>query len=195
MDPVINIKNDRAEARRLEDSNADICFLAVADSEGQVSVRTLVLRDIVDNRFVIFVNKTSPKYKALTTGGNYQLLLWYTALQRQYRISGTINELETDIVRTNWYRRPKGSKLLDYVYQEMGDQSSEIESRQILVDKINQLKADHSIDEMEPPAQVAGIELIADRIEMLDLNREDRIHDRQLYRLEDGKWSRTTLIP
>jgi pyridoxamine 5'-phosphate oxidase len=195
MNPVQDIQSDRQQARQLGDANADICFLALADADGKASVRTLVLRDINDNHFTLFINKTSPKWRAFVEGTGHELLLWYTTVQRQYRISGSLKELDEDIVKSNWQRRPTGSKYLDYVYEELGSQSSTIESREILTNKIQQLKQDRDAEGLQSPPMVAGIELVADRIDLLDLNNLDRIHDRRLYTFDGGAWRSEVLIP
>ena len=195
MNPLTNIMNDRAEARKQGDSNADTCFLALADKDGQASVRTLVLREITDRHVVLFLNRTSPKWQLFQQGANYELLLWYTSMQRQYRIQGTMQPLDREIVKQTWQRRPQGSKSLDYLYQEMAPQSSEIESREQLANEIQRLKQSYKVDDMQAPADVGGIELIANRVEMLDLNREDRIHDRRVFSLQDGLWTVKYLVP
>jgi pyridoxamine 5'-phosphate oxidase len=195
VNPLTNIMNDRAEARKQGDSNADTCFLALADKDGQASVRTLVLREITDRHVVLFLNRTSPKWQLFQQGANYELLLWYTSMQRQYRIQGTMQPLDREIVKQTWQRRPQGSKYLDYLYQEMAPQSSEIESREQLANEIQRLKQSYKVDDMQAPADVGGIELIANRVEMLDLNREDRIHDRRVFSLQDGLWTVKYLVP
>jgi pyridoxamine 5'-phosphate oxidase len=195
MNPITRIINDRTEARKLGDNNADTCFLALADKQGQASVRTLVLRDISDNRFALFINQTSPKWQLLKAGASYELLLWYPSMQRQYRIGGSMVEIDPALVKTNWLRRPQGSKLLDHVYQSMSAQSSEIDSRDQLVAEITRLRQVYKIDDLPAPDGVGGVELIATRIEMLDLNSDDRIHDRQIFRLLEDRWQATVLIP
>ncbi len=193
--PVQRIKDDRIQARRLEDPNSDVCYLALADPAGNASVRTLILRDISDNRFLLFMNQSSPKWKILKQGGTYELLLWYPSMQRQYRISGGINFCDPDFVRQSWLRRPRGSKYLDILYEHTIDQSEPIESRGALVTEINRIRASFDLDNLTAPEKVAGVELVAKRIEMLDLNREDRIHDRMVYTFNDGIWEPTTLVP
>ena len=195
MDPIDKIKTDRAEARKLSDPNADTCFLALADKNGQASVRTLVLREIGDRHFVLFLNRTSPKWKLLEAGAGYDLLIWYPSRQRQYRVQGSLVELDSSIVNVNWLRRPQGSKYLDYVYQEMAPQSSKLNNRQQLVEEVQRLKQVYKIDEMHAPTAVGGVQLVASRIEMLDLNRDDRIHDRQLFTFADGQWAAQVLVP
>lgn len=193
--PITQIKHDRTDARRLDDPNADICFLALCDQDGKATVRTLVLREIRDNHFLVFMSRSSPKWQILTGGGSYQLLLWYPTMQRQYRISGTMEFVDDTFVKTSWLRRPRGSKLLDLYYEYKGDQSSLIDSRATLVDRITELRQTFELDDLEAPTKVAGIELVASEIEMLDLNREDRIHDRQLFRLVGDDWVSQYLVP
>ena len=195
MNPIEQIEASRVEARKIQDTNADICFLAIASPDGQASVRTLVLRDITENRFSLFMNQTSPKWQLLSNAADYELLLWHPTQQKQFRIKGTYQTIDIELIKTNWHRRPQGSKYLDYVYKEMAPQSSVISSRQALVDKIDSLKANYNVDSLTAPPQVAGIELVATRIDMLDLNREDRIHDRQLFTLTDGRWRSQVLVP
>lgn len=189
------IREDRDEARKQGDTNADFCFLALASADGEASVRTLVLRDIIDNRFRLFINKSSPKWALLNTGASYELLLWYQSQQKQYRVTGTMEELDADIIEVNWQRRPVGSKYLDYLYESHRDQSSKIESRRALTDLVKQIRESHDQDKMTTPGKAVGIELVADRIESLDLSKEDRIHDRRQFLLQDGDWQMQFLVP
>lgn len=195
MNPIDLIKADRIEARKVQDANADVCFLALASKEGVASVRTLVIRDIIDRNFRLFINSTSPKWRLLNDGASYELLLWYPSQQKQFRVQGSTSLLEPTEVKTNWFRRPKGSKFLDYVYQEFAPQSSEIESRETLVNEIARIKSTYKTDDMTPPDAATGVELTANRIEMLDLNREDRIHDRRVFTFENSAWQQKYLIP
>ena len=195
LNPAAQIRIDRAAARAQHDANADICFLAIADSDGRASVRTLVLRDIVDDQFTIFINQSSPKWNALMNGGNYELLLWYPTLKRQYRVSGTATALDADIVAQNWQHRPKGSKYLDLLYESSLDQSTELRSRDELENEIAKVREAHDLATISAPTKASGAALLADRIEMLDLNREDAIHDRRLFKKYDGQWTARVMVP
>lgn len=195
MDPVADIKQNRNLARSRQDANADICFLSLASADGQASIRTLVMRDIVDNRFSILINKSSPKWEVFSDGGSYQLLLWYPSVQRQYRISGDHRELAADIVKSHWQKRPVPGKYMDILYQTLAPQSSTIASRDKLAGYIREIEKRVNLEEMEAPDKVAGVELIATRIEILDLARADRIHDRQLYSWNGRHWTSQILIP
>lgn len=194
MDPIARIKADRQNARMVDDPNADLCFLALSES-GKPSVRTLVLRDITAEGFSLFVNKTSPKWSIIHANNTAEMLVWYTSSQTQYRINGRIEELASSVIEKNWHRRPAGSKYMDYSYERLGSQSSEVDSREALIERINGLKKEHPEDAMVTPESAAAIVLRPEVIEMLDLNMPNRIHDRRRFALVDGNWQSTQLIP
>jgi pyridoxamine 5'-phosphate oxidase len=194
MDPIERIKNERQEARNQDDPNADLCFLALSESE-KPSVRTLVLRDVSDDGFTLFINKTSPKWSIIQTNNKAEMLIWYSTSQTQYRIYGLIEKLSPSIIEHNWHRRPPESKYIDYSYESLGPQSSKINSRDDLAGHIKELKEEHQEEEMVKPESAAGIVLRPEVIEMLDLNSLSRIHDRRRFDLVDGKWQSTQLIP
>ena len=194
MDPIERIKNERQEARNQDDPNADLCFLALSESE-KPSVRTLVLRDVSDDGFTLFINKTSPKWSIIQTNNKAEMLIWYSTSQTQYRIYGLIEKLSPSIIEHNWHRRPPESKYIDYSYESLGSQSSQINSMDDLTGHIKELKEAHPEEEMVKPESAAGIVLRPEVIEMLDLSTPNRIHDRRRFDLVDGKWQCTQLIP
>ena len=197
MNPLNQIIEDQQNARDLKDANADICFLALNDASGP-SVRTLVLREVSPSGLTLFINKTSPKWRAIEHSPRAQILLWYPSLQKQYRLSGSFLELERSTIIENWQRRPSASKYLDQVYEKFGNQSSTIDSRERLTSHIDSLKSEYNPEDLETPANATGILLEPDQIECLDLNDNNRIHHRHLYKLNneiDPKWHESVLIP
>jgi pyridoxamine 5'-phosphate oxidase len=194
MDPIARIKTERQEARNQDDPNADLCFLALSESE-KPSVRTLVLRDVSNDGFTLFINKTSPKWSIIQTNNKAEMLIWYSTSQTQYRIYGLIEEIPPSIIEHNWHRRPPESKYIDYSYESLGSQSSQINSMDDLTGHIKELKEAHPEEEMVKPESAAGIVLRPQVIEMLDLSTPNRIHDRRRFDLVDGKWQCTQLIP
>ena len=193
------IEQTRQAARQAKDQNSETCFLAIASKEGFASVRTLILRDICDNKFRLFINKSSPKWQQLSQQCHYELLLWYPSQQKQFRINGTCRVLEYEEVSEVWKARPAGSKFMDTLYQS-NPQSSKISSRKQLKENIESLKKTLDVDNMVAPELASGVELSADKIEILDLApadlmNDDRIHDRKLFTLTDGLWQSEVLMP
>jgi pyridoxamine 5'-phosphate oxidase len=197
MNPVDQIVADRAAARQSSDPNADVCFLATTDANGQAHVRTLVLREIVDNRFGVYMNRSSPKWKQLQKNNDYELLLFYPTIPRQYRLSGTVQEIEPAVLVSNWHQRPAASKYLDYFYRDVLPQSASIESRQALLNGIDSLKSQYpDPDELLPPDLATGLDLVITTIDRLDISSDpDRVHDRSHYSLNRGDWVEQILVP
>jgi len=199
MHPCKLIEQTRLAARLEKDENSETCFLAIASNEGKASVRTLILRNIIENNFTLFINKSSPKWRQLSQNCHYELLLWYPSQQKQFRINGSCRVLEYTDVCEVWKGRPASSKYMDVLYQEL-PQSSTIPSRKILKDNIEQIKTSHDTDKLAAPLSVSGVELKANKIEILDLapsdlSHDDRIHDRQLFQIIDDHWRSEVLIP
>lgn len=192
--PITLLQRDHTAARSLGDSNADICFLGLAENNGP-SVRTLVLRGISEDGFTLFISKTSPKWRIIKDNAEAELLLWYPSIQKQYRIHGRIRVLGQESIDKNWPRRPAGSKYLDHAYTTFSAQSTEIASRDALVAHIDDHKMRQPEDELEIPETAAGIQLSPASIEILDLNAQDRIHDRRRYNITDQGWQEIQLMP
>ena len=194
MNPVDKIVADRVSARGFNDPIADVCFLALSD-DNRPSVRTLVMRNISEAGFTLFVNKTSEKWRILEANNRAELLLWFSTLQRQYRVRGIIEELDRESIENNWPRRPTGSKYLDHAYSHFQRQSSSIESHATLARYIQDFKQDNPEKSLTTPATATGLKLIPGEIEMLDLNDPNRIHDRRLFRRDHDNWVATQLMP
>lgn len=194
MSPIDKIIADRQSARDFSDPNADICFLALSNVD-QPSVRTLVLRDISEHGCTLFINKTSEKWRSLSVNHRAEMLLWYSTLQRQYRIRGLVEELDRSSIESNWPRRPAGSKYLDHAYSKFQEQSKPIESHRALAQHIKTLKDTVPEESLTVPETATGLALRPTEIELLDLNDPNRIHDRKLFRREENNWIVTQLMP
>ena len=194
MDPINKIIEDRQSARDRDDANANVCFLALSENN-RPSARTLVLRDISDTGFTLFINKTSEKWRTLKENNRAELLLWFASVQRQYRVRGHIEELDRTSIASNWPRRPASSKYLDYAYSLYKRQSGQIESHAALKQHITTLKKRQPEESLTTPEAATGIALVPDEIEVLDLNDPDRIHDRKLFFRDKNSWNVTQLMP
>lgn len=196
MDPIKRIQDDRQDARNHGEANADLCFLALCEGN-EPSARTLVLRDVTRDGFMLFISKTSPKWRTIKANPRAELLIWFAHSQTQYRVHGTITELPRDIVEKHWQRRPAGSKYLDHSYADYAGQSTPIESRDKLVKHISAMRKEVPEESMTAPETAAGVILAPDTIEILDLNMPNRIHDRRLFTRAEkgGDWNEQPLMP
>jgi len=84
---------------------------------------------------------------------------------------------------------------MDYSYESLGSQSSQIDARDDLIRHIKELKEEYPEEALVTPESAVGIMLHPEVIEMLDLNSPDRIHDRRRFVFTDREWRSTQLIP
>ena len=193
--PLGLLNADRQRARELGDPAAPLCVLALATMAGEPSVRTLVLRDITSTTLNLFVNRSSPKWAAIDAGARCELLVYYSSVDVQYRVAGALKSIDQAVIEENWPYRPTPAKYLDYVYQHHQPQSSPVADRSTLLGLFDNLRAKYPEDTLSAPAGAAGLQLVADRIERLDLSMPDRIHDRRLYKFDGNTWQVQTLVP
>ncbi|HJN50552.1 MAG: pyridoxamine 5'-phosphate oxidase family protein [Pseudomonadales bacterium] len=195
-DPMAEFMRDHGRARKLLDQNADVCFLATHDPQDGVQVRTLVLRDIVERKLGIFLNRSSPKWNQLEANGEFQLLLYYPSIELQYRMSGTHAHMDSDLVADSWLLRPDGSKYLDYYYDRIGAQSTRVDSREAMESALAKLQRSlPEPDGLTAPESARGLYLEIDTIDRLDLSDRSRLHDRRLFTFAAGRWTQQVLVP
>lgn len=183
-------------AKSLDDANASYCSLATVSKDGQASVRTLVLREVTNRSFVIFVNETSSKWKDLLLSKQFELLVFWPSLMQQYRIRGEYNEVSKDTMKMHWAKKPYDAKILDHYYSLYQSQSSVVESRETMLKGMVELKSRYPKDIQVPfPDNAKGVSIEAAYIEVWHSSASDRLHHRNLYLLSGEAWEQQTLIP
>ncbi|MFT5692710.1 MAG: pyridoxamine 5'-phosphate oxidase [Oceanicoccus sp.] len=194
--PLDIFKENWVEARSLKDANAEFCSLATVSASGQASIRTLVLREVSKGSFVIFINKSSPKWQDLMNSGKIELLVFWPSIMQQYRIRGNVSEISQDIMESHWRKKPYESKIIDHFYAQKQAQSTIVDSRKTLLSSIDELKEKYPSKESIPFSDnAAGISLQASFIEHWQDSPADRIHKRHQYHLVNGNWEKKTMVP
>ncbi len=192
-DPIAWLRAEREEARRKRDPNANLCVLATVDG-GEPQARMLVLRDMPADasgerlRLGLFLNRSSPKFGQLAQSASQAVLVYLPSLSVQYRLRCTLAEIPGEVVRRNWLQRPLAAKRQDWLY-ERHPQGSALASRQQLVDLLSAPSADTA------PDSALGYLLEINRVERLQVNQPDGIHDRRRFTLNDGEWREEVLVP
>ncbi len=189
-DPLNELRADRQRAGELADPHAGLCTLATVDEHGAPQVRTLVLRDMQD-RFALFLNATSPKQRQLNSG-QAAVCVYLASIQRQYRLSCSIEAIAPDIVRDSWQMRPDAPKRMDWYYVQGRVQSSDVTDRQTLLDELDAMTLTNPL---HAPPEAVGYWLNPHFVERLDLAQDNGVHDRIAWSLASGRWTQTTLVP
>lgn len=180
---------EQAQAAQLQDPSAMI--LATVDGQGQPSQRTVLLKYYDGEGFVFFTNLESKK--ALQIAGNPRVSLLFPWLQfdRQVIIEGEASRITTAESMRYFASRPHDSQLAAWV----SAQSQPISSRQMLLQKFDEMKRKFVAGEVPMPSFWGGYKVRHQRLEFWQ-GREQRLHDRFQYaRSGSGEWGIERLAP
>ena len=189
-DPIARFKELLVQAEQLGIQPHNAAALATAGADRQPTVRMVLLKDVDDAGFVFYTNLESRKARQLAETPNASLCFWWAQLKRQVRVEGR-TELVSDSEADQYFAtRPRGSQIGAWV----SHQSSEITSRDDLVDAAQQLAARYDSQPVPRPPFWSGYRLVPQRIEFWK-EQPDRLHDRELFTRQAAGWKLTLLAP
>ena len=189
-DPFFQFNKWFDEAFNADVDDPTAMTLATASSKGRVTARIVLLKGVEDRGFVFYTNYNSLKSNQIEENPYGSLVFFWPELFRQVRIEGKIELLSPRISEDYFNTRPEESKISARV----SSQSSEIPNRKYLEDKIEQERKKFKGKQIPRPEYWGGYSLKPDRLEFWQ-GRENRLHDRIEFSLEEGKWIIRRLAP
>jgi pyridoxamine 5'-phosphate oxidase len=191
-DPLLLLADDRIRARDTNDPWANLCVLSTIDAHNNPQARVVILRDL-ERRFAIFTNATSPKHHELALSRRHTVLVYFASLGVQHRLTVLLEPVAAAIMHKNWAERPRVAKVMDWFYERYRPQTSEVGSRDELMDHFADLDRQLPND-VSAPASAVGFFLNVEAAERLEL-ATDRPHARVRYRRSGAGWHTTHLVP
>jgi pyridoxamine 5'-phosphate oxidase len=179
-----------AGAAGIPEPNAMV--LSTADAEGRPSSRTVLLKGWSGTGFVFYTNYGSRKATELTVNPQAALLFPWHPIARQVIVCGTVTRTGSTENEEYFASRPHGSRLGAWA----SEQSAPLAEREELEARYRALAARYPEQTPVPvPPHWGGFRVAPETVEFWQ-GREDRLHDRLLYRrTEDGSWSVGRLNP
>lgn len=188
-DPFVQFGVWLDEALSAEITDANAMTISTVDAECRPLNRVVLLKGFDERGFVFFTNYESKKGSDLEANPNVSLSFFWPQLQRQVIVAGQASKVSADESAEYFSMRPYESQIGAWA----SHQSSVIDSRSTLDSKFNAMREKFGTDVPLPPFW-GGYRVAARRIEFWQ-GRASRLHDRILYRFEDGRWLIERLSP
>lgn len=189
-DPIAQFAKWYGEARAVEKPHPHAMALATATNSGRPSLRMVLMKDFDARGFVFYTNYRSRKGAELARNARGTLLFYWGSLGRQVRIEGRIGKVPRRESDEYFATRPRGSQLSAWA----SPQSEAVAVRAALEQRFAEFAAKYR-GEVPRPQHWGGYLLMPVAIEFWQ-GREDRLHDRILYRrTRDGRWRIERLAP
>ncbi len=190
-DPVIQFDHWFKEAQQSDIKDPSAMSLATADTTGEVTIRTVLLKIYDQQGFVFFTNYASTKARQITNNPQVALLFPWLKQERQVKITGRASRISSKESARYFITRPRGSQLGAWV----SHQSSIISSRDLLMGKLKEIKSRFANGDISLPEFWGGYRVEPTSIEFWQ-GQPDRLHDRFEYqRQADNSWIIHRLAP
>lgn len=170
-------------------NDANAFVLSTVNSNGVPSSRVLLLRGATEKGFSFFTNYSSRKSQEIEVNPNVCMNFFWPEMERQVRINGSISRLSEQESDDYFNSRPYESRIGAWC----SPQSQVIESREVLENKIQELKKKYP-NEVPRPENWGGYTIVPNEIEFWQ-GRASRLHDRFLYNMEGENWTINRLAP
>ena len=161
----------------------DEMVIATATADGRPSARALLLKSADERGFTFFTGYTSRKGRELEANPRAALLFRREGIQ--VRVEGPVERIPAEESDAYWQTRPAGSRRS----AAASHQSEPVASRAEL-----EAAAAAQPDEPERPERWGGYRLVPDTYEFWR-HRDDRLHERHLFRACADRWERLLLQP
>ena len=188
--PVEQFRQWLQEALQAELREPYAMALGTANSEGQPSVRIVLLRGFDEQGFLFFTNYESRKGNDLAENPKAALTFFWQELERQVRIEGLIEKATQAESDSYFLSRPRESRIGAWA----SPQSQVLQGRAALEQLVTEREQGFDGGEVLRPAHWGGYRLRPHTVEFWQ-GRPSRLHDRIRYRLQGDHWLLERLAP
>ncbi len=189
-DPTVQFRRwfDEALAAGLHEPNA--MTVATAGRDGRPSARVVLLKGFDERGFVFYTNQEGRKGREIAENPYCALLFYWGELERQVRIEGRASPVPGEESDAYYESRPRGSRLGAWA----SAQSHEVADRGALEERLRSLEAEYEGREVPRPPFWGGYRVEPEAFEFWQ-GRENRLHDRLVYRRAHEGWGVVRLQP
>ena len=179
---------DAEKTPTVEEPNA--MTLSTVDTQGVPKARVVLLKEFTQEGFVFYTNYTSGKGKAIAQNNKVCISFFWPSLERQIIITGMAVKISEEKSIAYFNKRPRESQLGAVV----SDQSTSIDSREALEEKLLDLEKQYQTKPIVKPAHWGGYLIQPTSYEFWQ-GRSSRLHDRIKYTKINNSWNIGRLQP
>ena len=190
VDPISLFDDWFVSARASEPSDSNAMALATTGTNGQPTVRMVLLKDHGPDGFLFYTNQHSSKAEQISERSFAALLFHWKSLRRQVRIEGKVLRADEKSADEYFATRSRDSQLGAWA----SDQSQHLDARATLEARFADMKARFENQPIPRPPFWKGYCVWPERIEFWQ-DRAHRLHERRLFTRNGNSWSESLLYP
>ncbi len=164
--------------------------LATADKAGKPSVRIVLLKNFDERGFVFYTNYNGRKSLQIAENPFAALCFYWPALDKQIRIEGSVEKV-SDAESDKYFSSRAIESRIGAITSK---QSQTMESREKFLAELDENRKKFLGKEIPRPKNWGGWRVIPNYIEFWQAG-EFRIHQREVYKLENKIWVKQLLYP
>ena len=173
IDPIELFQKWFKEAQDKEIRDPNAMQIATVSKNGFPSVRTVLLKDIINRNFVFYTNYESRKSREIIQTGKGAICFYWKSLNRQVRLVGNLEKVSDEVSDKYYQSRSKGSRIGAWASK----QSRELESRELLMKQVKSLEEKYNDNDIPRPSFWGGFGLKPEEFEFWE-DGDFRLHDR-----------------
>ncbi len=188
--PIDQFKKWFSEAMVSEVTEPTAMVVSSASVDGKPSSRVVLMKDIKTDGISFFTNYNSRKGQEIVANPFVSVLFFWPELQRQVRMEAEVEKLAPEESDEYFSSRPRGSQIGAIA----SPQSAIINNREELEHRVAEVATEVGEGEIQRPNFWGGFLLKPYRMEFWQ-GRSSRLHDRIVYKQEEGSWSINRIAP
>ena len=172
IDPIELFQKWFKEAQDKEIRDPNAMQIATVSKNGFPSVRTVLLKDIINRNFVFYTNYESRKSREIFETGKLAICFYWKSINRQVRVVGEIDKIPEKVSDQYFESRSLGSRIGAWA----SIQSQPLKNRETLLERVKEFE--NKFNENVPrPKHWGGFKIIPNEFEFWQ-DGDFRLHDR-----------------
>ena len=190
QEPILKTHDWIQEAKEAGAGLPHALNLATVSQEGQPSSRMVLLKRLSDEGLVFFTDYEGKKGQEILNNNRVAMNFWWAKIDKQIRIEGICSKVSKEESDEYFSTRPRGSQIS----ASASEQSRTLDSYKSLLSKAKHIELQNEGKDIRRPDRWGGFILKPNLFEFW-VNKENRLHTRDLFILCDVEWKHSLLSP